>query len=602
MAVMNNMREYTKVILIILVLAFIGTIIFDWGMDVTGMKTRSDIVGKVEGIEISTQQFNEVYSNQIDNYRQQTGREPSENQLQSIRNQTWESLVQDILIRQAVQAKDITAHDQEILYRIKNDPPEFLRSNPSFQNEQKQFDMAKYQAALNDPRTASQWRPVEEYIRQTLPREKFFQRLRATIRVTEDEIRREYLKQNQQATVKYVFFNPNNYADVEIELTDEELKSYYDNHKEEFQEEEKRKIDYVLFQTTPTASDSADQRDLAERLLQRAKSGEDFSELAEIYSEDTGTKQKGGDLGFFERGTMVQAFEEAAFNAEIGDIVGPVKSQFGLHIIKVEDKRERDGKEEVKARHILIKFQPSRKTTNKARDDAEYFAARAEETSFSKAAEEFDIEVSTSNLFPKGSGFVPGVGLNPQVSNFVFSNDVGDIGPVEETNRGFFVYRIADKQKAHTKPFEEVKSQIKNTLLAEKRSELATKHAQEIYDQIQQGASFEAVAERDTLEVKQPEPFTRGGYVPDVGQEPKFTGAAFALDNPGEVTLPVKATRGTYLIQLVQKDEFNEEDYLAKKEQIRNQLLQRKEGQVFASWYAEAKENAKIEDLRENYF
>jgi len=427
MAVMNNMREYTKTVLIILVLAFIGTIVFDWGMDVTGLKTRSDIVGKIEGVEITTQQYNEIYSNQIDNYRQQTGTEPNESQLQRIRNQTWESLVQDILIQKAIEEKDIAAHDQEIIHRIYNDPPEFLRSNPAFQNEQKQFDMAKYQAALNDPTIASQWRPVEEYIRQTLPREKFFQRLRATVRVTEDEVKREYLKQNQKATVKYIFFDPNQYMNADIEISEDELKTYYDSHKDEFQEEEKRKIDYVIFPTTPTAKDSMEQQDQAERLLQRAKSGEDFAELAEIYSEDTGTKQKGGDLGFFERGTMVEAFEEAAFNAEVGTIVGPVETQFGLHIIKVEEKRENDGKEEVKARHILIKYQPSRETTNRARDDAEYFALQAEETSFNKAAEKFDVKVSSSNLFPKGSGFVPGIGLNPQVSDFVFSNDVGEI-------------------------------------------------------------------------------------------------------------------------------------------------------------------------------
>jgi len=164
------------------------------------------------------------------------------------------------------------------------------------------------------------------------------------------------------------------------------------------------------------------------------------------------------------------------------------------------------------------------------------------------------------------------------------------------------VYRIADIQSERTKPFEEVKANIKNTLLTEKRMELAGDHAREIYEKIQQGATFEAAAAEDTLEVKQTEPITRNGFVPDVGREPKFTGAAFALEASGDISQPIKATRGYYLIQLVSKDEFDEAAYQAKKEQIRNQLIQRKESQVFANWYAEAKENAKIEDMRENYF
>ncbi|MFQ6113422.1 MAG: peptidylprolyl isomerase, partial [bacterium] len=579
MGLMKQMRDKSGIILFILLIGFLLSMTI--GGLVGGANIIDIITGKhpnaiavVNGKEISDRQFYDAYNRELQAFRDRTEAEPSEYQLESIRNQVIESLIQEILIGQIIRKKGITANDEEIVYRIFNDPPEFLKSQESFHNDQKQFDMAKYQAALNDPSNARQWRFVEEIIRQNLPLEKLQQRLQASVRITEDEIKRAYLKQNQEVKVKYIFFDPNRYLRDTIEITDEMISHYYDTHKEEFKEEEKRKIQYVLFPIKATAEDSLSKWDLAKSLLERAKSGEDFAELAEIYSEDPGSKDKGGDLGFFGKGAMVKPFEEAAFAAKLGDIVGPIQSNFGLHIIKVEDKRTKKGEEEVRARHILIKFEASRNTYNKAKDEAFYFAEEVRDRLFDQVAKEFGLKIESTSFFPKGRGFVPGLGLNKKASRFIFENKIGEIGEVEESPQGFFVYRIAEIQNERIKPMEEVSSIIKSKLLAEKRMAMAGEFAQKVYEKIQSGLSFEEAAAQDSLEIRQTEPFTRSGYVSGVGRDTKFVGTAFAIEKVNGVSKPIEGTKGYYILQLLEKSEFDPSDYESNKESLAQQLLQ----------------------------
>ncbi|MFQ5640648.1 MAG: peptidylprolyl isomerase [bacterium] len=601
MAVMQNLREYTKVILVILVLAFVGTIVFDWGMNLLGMKTTRNVVGKVNGAEITVTQYEQAYANQRENFRNRTGNEPNDSQADFLRNQAWEALVQEHLIQQTLAKKNIAAHDKEIVHLLFNDPPEFLKSQEVFQNEQKQFDMAKYQAALYAPGSSAQWKYVEDILRQSLPYDKFQERLRASVRVTDEEVKMDYIVRNQKVNVKYIFFDPNKLLSKEIEITEEMRQQYYKQHQEDFKEEEKRKIDYVIFSTNATAEDSSAQWELARSLLERAQNGEDFSELAEIYSQDPGTKDKGGDLGYFETGAMLKPFEEAAFGAKVGEIVGPVVTNYGLHLIKVDDKKREDNKDKVKARHILIKLEASRKTYSTARDDALYFAEEAKNAGFEELAKEMNLEIKSTDFFIKGNGFVPVLGLNKGASNFIFRNEKDKVGSAEEMNQGFFVYTISEIQKEREQPLSEVTQVIDNKIKQEKRLQMSGDLALKLYNDIQGGIAFETAAVQDSLEIKEVS-FARSGYVTGIGREPNFIGAAFALSDPNDVSKPIEATRGYYLIKLLGKDAINEEDFNAQKESLGQQLLRRKQGQTFANWLANVKERSKIEDYRDQLY
>jgi len=608
MAVMNKMRDLTKSILLVLVFCFVGMIVFEWGMSYSGRSANATAIGEVDGVEIDAKQYDLALRRQIDQYRQQTGGEVNDTQIGFIRDQVWEALVRDVLIQKSMQENNISVANSEIIYRLFKAPPEVLRSNPSFQDENQQFDMAKYQAAINDPSLTQVWGQYEDYLRQNIPYEKFQDRLVSLVRVTDEEVRNEYLVNNESAKVEYVFFNPRSFSIDDITVSDENIAAYYKANKDDYKQDEQRAIQFVVLSTLPTAQDSADIREQALKRLHEAQSGDDFAELAETFSEDVGSRDKGGDLGYFARGAMVKPFEEAAFSAEIGAVVGPVESQFGLHIIKVEDKRlsEKDAegkrKEEVNARHILFKFAASTRTANRVRDTAEYLAENAKVKSFAALAKELDDSVKTSNTFVKGSGFIPGVGVNVEASNFIFRAEIGEVGPVAETNNGLLVYKVSQVLPESIKPLNDVKPRIKNKLETDARLVKAEKMAEKVSANISSGKDFSAAAAEDSLEVKLAESVKRAGFIKDIGRDPQFIGAVFSLKATGDVTPTVKGARGYYLIKLLDKTAIDEAGFAKEKEGLRQSIAGRKRNQILSDWYAHEKSLVEVKDYRNRFY
>jgi peptidyl-prolyl cis-trans isomerase C len=127
-----------------------------------------------------------------------------------------------------------------------------------------------------------------------------------------------------------------------VEVSEGDIKAYYESHKDEFKMPEMVRARHILIKTDPSASDNDNKkaREKAEDILKKIKAGEDFAKLAADLSDDPGSKTKGGDLGFFPKGIMVKSFEDVAFSLKPGEVSGIVETQFGYHIIKVEEKKE----------------------------------------------------------------------------------------------------------------------------------------------------------------------------------------------------------------------------------------------------------------------
>lgn len=127
-----------------------------------------------------------------------------------------------------------------------------------------------------------------------------------------------------------------------VEVSEEDLKAYYEGHKDDFKMSEMVRARHILIRTDPSATDEEKNKakEKAEEILMKIKAGEDFAKLATDVSDDTATKINGGELGFFSKGKMVKPFEDAAFSLKPGEVSGIVETQFGYHIIKVEEKKE----------------------------------------------------------------------------------------------------------------------------------------------------------------------------------------------------------------------------------------------------------------------
>ena len=598
MALMNRMRENTKTILMILVFAFILTIIIDWGMGGFKSQQPKGVIATVNDQEISYEEFYNRYQQELASYREQSGSEAEGYQLQQIENKVYENLLQQRLLAKVTHKMHLEPTDAAIVEELYNNPPDILRNNEAFLDSAGTFDLKKYKAALENP--SANWGPVEDYVRLVLPMQDLDNLIRASALATDDDAKLQYMKSNQKAKVHYLLYNAASFTKFTPEPKEEEIKSYYDKQSEkEFHEIEKRKIDYVLLEVKATKADSEATITQASEILSEAKSGGNFTELAELYSKDPGSAKNGGDLGYFKKGSMVKPFEDAAFAANAGEIVGPVQTQFGLHIIKVEDKKQEKGELQVKARHILLKFEPSPATRETLRDEANYIAEAAKEGNLASVAKAEGSTVQQSPLFGL-EDVIPGIGMERRINRFVFRSEKGKVSDVFYLDKGFVVLSVIEIVPEHTKPLTEVRAQIVTILKNQKRLELAKSRCQAAYEKIKAGGSLEDVAGQDSLTIQQTDYFTMSGYVPNVGRESRFVGAAFGLEM-GQFAPPVESSRGYYLLQLVDKTPFNEQEFTQQKESLKRQVLQSKQQAMFGLWYKALKDEAKIKDYRSDY-
>mgnify|MGYP005725320291 CR=1 FL=1 len=602
MAMMQYMRgAVAKWVLYLLIFAFVGLIIFEWGMDFTGLRSNPNVAAKVNGEEISREVYGRAYEATYQNYSARFGAEYAEKQLKQIEDQAFNDLVRNVLIRQEVEKRNLTVSPDEMFYYTYHNPPEEIKRDSTFMNEQGQFDLARYQAAIQSGVNEQAMQFLEFQLSQSIPTQKLADEISSTIFVTDSEVREEYLRQNQKATVEYLFVNSSRFANEEIEVTDAELQAKYDERKDSFKQQERKKIEFVRFSTSPTADDSASTKELIEDLLQRARSGVDFGELARDFSDDNTNSEQGGDLGFFPKEKMVASFSEAAFNASVGDIVGPVETQFGLHIIKVNDRKEEDGVPQVSAQHILRNFTASTKTKDAASDSADFFASNAQDESWEAALGVDNLTAQSTAFFQEASGFIPGLGPASRVSNFVFRNEVDAVSDPIQTDQGWIVARITERQPERTQTLDEVRATLENQIKRDKRNASAANFADGLLQKLNEGLSLAEIAEQDSsLTFEAPEAFTRNGYIRNVGRDAAFIGTAFSL-NVGETSGSIEGNNGGYILKLTAKDEFNPAEYAARKEGIRTSLRQQKEQRVFEAWLADLRERAEIEDLRYNF-
>ncbi len=342
--------------------------------------------------------------------------------------------------------------------------------------------------------------------------------------------------------------------------------------------------------------DSAGVFEQADELIAALNEGADFADLAREYSADPGSGQRGGDLGWFGRGRMVPTFEQAAFGARVGEIVGPVESQFGLHIIQVNDRTNK----EVKFATIHQPVEVSPFTRNEIFDMASDFAFIAQQRDFHDEANYLGLEIRETGLFTE-DGIIPGVGRNESAMRFAFENRRGHISDVLELTNGYGIFKIVDVQREGVKPLDEVRSQIRADLLREKRWEKARERAQEIYGKLEGGPLNKITGIDPTIDVQTATDISINSNIPGVGRDAKFIGAAFGLEI-GELSKPFEGSRHIYLIEPVQRTEFDEERFADQYENIKQELLGTKRQEFFRQWLEGLRNEATIVDNRYMFY
>ncbi|MFA6456930.1 MAG: peptidylprolyl isomerase [Bacteroidota bacterium] len=695
MAIMTRMRNNMPVILIGLVVVFIITIVFEWGMDYLGMSRQSDTVGSIEGKKISYQEFSELVRRQTEQYKQQTKQEPDENLLKQIREQVWNNLVTQALLDRETAKAGINVTDQEIIDWVRGEnPPDFLVQQ--FRDSTGQFRREAYDQALNDPRNREIWIQVETALRQQRLAEKMQSVVFSSVRATDGEIRDRYMDQNMKANVQYAFFDPDRIiANDAVTVTDDDIKNIYSENADEFKQPALRKIKYVFFSDQPSSRDSSDvsseinsilqriksgadfvevQKDYAEtspeatffkhgemtqekekavfsakagdvigpvldfdgahlfkvleekkskdvyvkarhillsastpeqeasarklagELIARAKRGEDFASLARQYSVEPAASTSGGDLGWFGKGRMVKEFEAAALAGNPGQLIGPVKTQFGIHVIKIEGRDSR----ELKVAAITLPIKASSSTKEEAFQRAQDFAYIAKKGNFETDAEGAGLQVMESTEFAK-EAYIPGIGQFPAINKFAFNNDLGDISDAYQVNNGYSVVKISEVKKEGVRPFDEVKESLRGRALRQKKMSKLKELVQQKFSALGENGELNALAADPNVSVQTTGEFTYGGGIPTVGREYAFSGAVKHAE-AGKIIPPVEGKRGYYLMKILSKTPFDTAAYSLMKNMLATQLIQEKRQRVLTQWLTKLKETADIVDNRDMFF
>ena len=602
---MTKLREMTFVILWILVFAFVGLMVLEWGADITGSRGgRSNVVGKIEGQKITIEEFERALAQAREAEVDNTGKSPDFDRTKAIQNEVWESFVQRILLGREIEKHNIQVTDREVALYILNSPLPELQKNPQFQTDG-QFDMQKYRQAVMDPQNARAWLPVEQYIRQTLPYQKLQMIITSSAMVTEQEIKYDFMQKNMEARIEYLHVP---ISTKKMEVSEEEIKGYYEKNKSEFKLDEQRKVNYVVFSTDPSAEDSNRIYLLANDLLKQARSGDDFAELADQYSEDPSVQKNHGDLGYFDRTAMVPEFSNAAFSAKVGDVVGPVKTRYGLHIIKVFDKKVEDGQEKVKASHILLGFTASGRTVDEAVSLSDGFREMAVNDGFQMAADQMKLEVKQTPPFANNK-FIPGLGSLPDVVEWVFAENLNEISTVHRVSQGYAIFQISEIKPEGYRPLEDVRAICQSRIEQEKRMTDAKERAEVLLSKINASSTagrvnFSEMAAQDTGKTVVYDTTANFKYnisMPKIGRAPAIVAAAFSLPI-GEISNLLESHRGYYIIRVLARSEFNKDEFAKQHDDSKTRLLNQKKQQIFSQWYTQLKEKADIEDNRNLFY
>jgi peptidyl-prolyl cis-trans isomerase D len=602
MAMMKQLRESTKIIMIVVIVSFVGLMVFEWGMELSGSTSRGSsgsALGSVNGADISVEEYQRQYQTLYEQAQQSDADgELSPEDLQRIEDAAWDEMVNITLLRQEASRRGIRVTDRELLEFIKNNPPPEMMDLPAFQTEG-QFDMQKYQQALGDPALASTWAEYERQLRIRLPISKVQEQVIAGIEVTDLELLDSYRERNERARIAYVYLDPALLAPAAgVRVTDDEIRDYYEDHKDEFRRDESATIRYATFRPSVTAADSARSRLLADSLASLAREPEaDFGALARRFSDDRTTIDNGGDLGWIAPTAMHSAFASAVAGLEPGQVSDPVPTPFGWHVIRLEARSEEDGRPRINARHVLIAVEPSAASRQQTRQIAHQFARAAAESpdAFDRAAAEAGLTVHQPATFEKGV-VVPGLGVAPAIAEFVFANPSGSVsGPIEQ-NAMYHVVRIDARYPAGTVALARVTDAIRERLTREKQMAAVRAMAPEIVAETR-GGGLEGAAARYGLEVVTTPWFTRLNNIPGVGSGTPVAGAAFGLA-AGQTAGPIETERGLFLIRVLEKQGIDQNQFAQARGALQDEVRNEKMRAAIRAWFEALKADAEIEDRR----
>ncbi|MBP2831690.1 peptidylprolyl isomerase [Aquimarina sp. U1-2] len=706
MAVLNKIRQRSIFLIVIIALALFSFVLADLIRNGGAISQRAEnTIATINGKDIDRTEF----AKKVETASRGFGAGGSNMQAM---NYVWNQEVRQAVFEEQFDELGIKVGEDQVNQLLQ----ESLANDPTFQNEAGVFDKVKMQEYVanikaTSPQAYQQWLDYEDRMSKNAKESIYLNMIKAGVGSTLKEGELAYKMENDNVSIKYVQLPFSSIPDTEVTVSDAEIQSYIDKHADQYQSEASRNIRYVLFKEEPSHEDEKEvtskveallkdrvefveasktndsvkgfrntenveefvnqnsslkfddrfkfKKDLPEsaadtlytmqigevygpykdgeyikvskviaqkqlpdsakashilvsweglrtagdlkRTKEEAKQLADsiigvvradkdkFSTLAAEFSADSSNKDKGGDLGYFVPGAMVPAFNDYVFENEVGDL-GVVETQFGYHVITIEDQKNKQ--KAIKVATVAQKIEPSEKTINTIFTETTKFQIAARDKDFEEASKENELEVRPVNKIKELDENIPGIGSQRAIVQWAF-NEETEVGAIKRFDiaEGYAVVQLTGKSAKGTMSVADASPTVKPILIKEKKIEkLKSKFSGSTLDEIAKNTS-QTVKTASALNMKTP-------TISGAGTEPKVVGAAFALES-GNVSDPIVGNNGVYAIEVTNSTPASGLDtYMS----YAAQATKTQAGAVNSKVFNALKEAAEIEDKRAKFY
>ena len=519
-------HKYKKVVTI--VLGLIAITFATWGIEsYTSMRGGREVVATVNGMDISVREFQDELQRQQDQLRQILGQnlDAAELDTPESRRAVLDRLITERLVASEASRHNLTVSDDSLV--------DAIHSIPAFKDAQGNFSRASYEQVLrtqNPPMSPAQFESRLRYdmalaqIARAVGEAAIPSRT-VTARLAALETQRREIA---EARIPAQQFLP------QVKVDEAQAKAYYDANKEEFRTPERIKAEYVMLSAEAIAAQESvtpdevrkqweaaygpklREKEEARKKAQAIAAGvrrnpEAFADVAKRESQDPGTKDNGGDLGFNPRGSFVKPFEDALYRMKPGQVSDVVESEFGFHVIRLTGIQKKDGKEERRASHILVTAPVDAKPFDALRGEieadikksraAKRYGEAADDfrnmvyeqfDSLKPAAERFNLKIQTTGWISRSSNQELGALDNPKLIAALFSGDSlqakRNTDAIEVAPATLVAARVLEHQPATERKFEEVRADIIEMLRRRQAAELAHKDGSAKLEALRKGA------------------------------------------------------------------------------------------------------------------
>ena len=593
---MQAFRNSAKPVIYILTIAFFAWLV----LDLSGITNKSGglftqtSVGRVNGQPIESRTYEGLVQQTIDARQKQSSDRLSLEDMQQIRNDVWEQLIQTEVLDAEYAKNDISVGDDEVLNALRTSPPAELMKEPTFQTDS-QFDLAKYQRWLTSPAAAPYVDALAAQLREQLRRAKLFRVVAGDIYLSDAAIWQHYRDANETVKIGLTAIVPRNAVpDSAVTVTPAEVAAYYKAHGDDFKRTRTAYMSFVALPRITDASDTAAALQRATQVRDEIVKGAPFAEVAKRESADSVSAAKGGDLGEWKKGSFAPQFDSAAFSLPINAISEPVLTQFGYHVIQVT-KRTGD---KATGRHVLIPIDLSGSHRDHVDAEADTLervgAEKTDPAALDSAAKTLHLTVLRADPVAEGGRLQIGRLVVPDAAVWAFQHKPGETSPVIETPIADYIFRLDSLHAAGVPPLAEIRPAVEEAVRDEQKRSKARDIAKTFLAKVDAGATPGAVAEAMKLPHREFGPFTR---VDPPLTNPAVIGAAFGL-KVGEHSGVLDTKDGLYVIEVLAHTPADSAEFVKKLDELRAKEVRQARQDRIRNYLTALREQAKIVDDR----